>query len=561
VELDRINNKFTVKAGESMGLGSIFSMKVVEISKDRIALIELSKDGVQVDRSAVSLGNYTYNETLIIENSSLKVPVIVLNFTGFFYSGNKSFVQFEGFRTKRVHSENKTTFCYQCHYYSRPKIEYIVIERVDNDIDDIYYTEELVNFSEKKQYDETDALRAIMNLTDTDSYLDLNSVTRKWILESETWNISQDYTFKVKDTTKENDEAFIQLNIGNYSYEDVVRKGEYFEYKPRITYPGYKSENITIFRAKVSEIIHAKPSNLIILENVTALSRDIKKIEEKQTLVGYNTSWLWENSILTAGKIPSDFHSPSLFDGKDGGGNCQTCHGIEGFVDKKVIGLGKHTQLNGGGNQACYACHGGSIGIQNHPSGFRSPRSCISCHASTVDNYSAIFIGDEEHKNGVCENCHVTNLHIIQRLGVTPSVKGISMITQDNKTIIKAFASAGYKMKIRGARYYIDSPQVKFLMSPVDGIFDTQNEEITAQIDVSKISAGKHVIYVEAMERNDKWGVASSISVNIDNAVNMDVDEIMINDKKIPGFIILFSGILIILFSLSKIYRNFLSKK
>jgi len=178
-----------------------------------------------------------------------------------------------------------------------------------------------------------------------------------------------------------------------------------------------------------------------------------------------------------------------------------------------------------------------------------------------VDNYSAIFIGDEEHKNGVCENCHVTNVHIIQRLGVTPSVKGISMITQDNKTIIKAFASAGYKMKIRGARYYIDSPQVKFLMSPVDGIFDTQNEEITAQIDVSKISAGKHVIYVEAMERNDKWGVASSISVNIDNAVNMDVGEIMINDKKIPGFIILFSGILIILFSLSKIYRNFLSKK
>jgi len=478
VELDRINNKFTVKAGESAGLGSRFELKVLEISNDRIALIELFKDDVQVDRSAVSLGNYTYEETLIIENSSLKVPVIVLNFTGFFYSGNISFVQFEGFRTKRVHSENKSTFCYQCHYYSRPKIEYRVIERVHNDIDDIYYTEELVNFSDKKQYDETDALRAIMNLTDTDFYIDINPVTRKPILEGEAWNISQDYTIKVKDTTKENDEAFIQLNIGNYSYEDIVKKGEYFEYEPKINYLGNQPKNVTIFRAKVSEIIHAKSSNLIILENVMALSMDIKKIEEKKTLFGYNTSWLWENSTLTAGKIPSDFHSPSLFDGKDGGGECLSCHGINGVSDKKVIALGKHAVLNGGGNRACYACHGGSVMIQNHPPGFRSPRKCISCHASTVDNYSAIYIGDEEHKNGVCENCHVTNIHTIQGFDVRPSVENISVITQDNKTIIRAFAIAGYKIKVMGARYYIDSPEETFMMYPEDGIFDSQKEEI-----------------------------------------------------------------------------------
>jgi len=550
VELDRINNKFTVKAGESVGLGSIFKLKVDEISKDRIALIELFKDDVQVDKSAVSLGNYTYEETLIIENASIKVPVIVLNFTGFFYSGNSSFVQFEGFRTKRVHSENKTTFCYQCHYYSSPKIKYRVIERVHNDIDDIYYTEELVNFSDKKQYDETDALRAIMNLTDNDFYIDINSVTRKSLLEGETWNISQDYTLKVKDTTKENDEAFIQLNIGNISYEDIVKKGEYFEYKPKINYLGYKSENISIFRAKVSEIIHANPSNMLILENVTALSMDIKKIEEKQTLVGYNTSWLWENSTLTAGKIPSDFHSPLLFDGKDGGGECLTCHGIEGVSDKKVLGLGKHTELNGGGNQACYACHGGSAGIKNHPSGFRSPRRCTSCHASTVDNYSAIYIGDEEHKDGICENCHVTNIHIIQRLGVSPSVKDISLTTQDNKTILKALALAGYKMKVRGARYYIDSPEEKFMMYPEDGVFDTQKEEIVAQIDVSKISAGKHLIYVEAMERNNDWGVASSIALDIGRK------EIMPEAKETPGFSILFGGLAIILLSLTKIFRN-----
>jgi len=551
VELDRVSNKFTVKAGESVALGTIFKLKVDEISTDRIALIELLKDNVLVDRSAVSLGNYTYEETLIIDNSSLKVPVIVLNFTGFLYSGNTSFVQFEGFRTKRVHSENQSALCYQCHYYSRPQIKYRVIERVvSSDIDDIYYTEELVNFSDQKQYDENDALRIIMNLTDTDLHIDINPVTRKSMLVGQAWNISQDYTVKVDDITKESDEAFIQLNIENYSYEDVVRKGEYFEYKPQINYLGNQPKNISIFRAKVSDIIHANPSNIVVLENVTALSMDIKKIEENQILDGYNASWLWENSTLYTGKIPYDFHSPSLFDGKDGGGDCLSCHGINGVSDKKVIALGRHAVLNGGGNWACYACHGGSVGIQNHPPGFKSPRKCITCHASIVDNYSAIYIGDEEHKNGVCENCHVTNIHTIQGFDVRPSVENISVIKQDNKTIIKALALAGYKLKIRGARYYIDSPEEKFMMYPEDGIFDSQKEEIFAQINVSKISAGKHIIYVEAMQLNDQWGVASSIAVNIEGG------EIKPDPKELPGFSILFGGMAILLFSLSKIFRK-----
>jgi len=87
-------------------------------------------------------------------------------------------------------------------------------------------------------------------------------------------------------------------------------------------------------------------------------------------------------------------------------------------------------------------------------------------------------------------------------------------------------------------------------MSPEDGIFDTQNEWIVARIDVSKISSGKHIIYIEAMERNNEWGVASYIAVNIDGK------EIKPDVKEAPGFSIFFSGMAIILFSLSKIYRN-----
>ncbi|MEQ9729956.1 MAG: hypothetical protein ABOK23_05005 [Candidatus Methanoperedens sp.] len=45
------------------------------------------------------------------------------------------------------------------------------------------------------------------------------------------------------------------------------------------------------------------------------------------------------------------------------------------------------------------------------------------------------------------------------------------------------------------------NPDEKFNMYPVDGAFDSQREEIFADIDVSKIAQGKHIICVESMER------------------------------------------------------------
>ena len=549
-ELDRVKNKFTLKAGESIGIGPRYTLTVLEVSTDRNALIELLKDDLLVDRSPVGRGNYTYEETITIDNASIWVPVIVLNFTDFFNSGNISFVQFEGFRSKRIHSENKTTTCYLCHVYSRPKIKYRVIERVDRDIDDIYYTEEHVNFTDKNEFDESKALRVIADLTDTDKYADLRPGTRKSILEGDAWTISRDYSIQLKEITTESNEALMQFKAGNYSYEDIVKKGMYFEYTPAINYLGYQSKNVTIFRAKVSEIIQAKPKNMVVLEEVAALSPDIKRIQENQTLEGYNASWLWENSSLMVGKIPSDFHSPQLYDGNDGGGDCLSCHGIDGISEKKVISLGKHNMVNGGGNNACYTCHGGRQGIQNHPSAYRSPRECKSCHVATIDNYNAVYIGDEEHKDGLCMGCHVTDSHIIKVYEITPSVKEISIEKQDKKTIIKASASAGYKMRVRGARYYIDLPEEKFNMSPVDGIFDSQTEGILAEIDVSKMPPGKHILYVEAMERDNKWGTPASL------AINNEGGELMVEGTNRPGRLVIpLIGFILILFSLGKLMK------
>lgn len=549
LELDRIRNKFTLKAGQSLGLGAGFKIKLIEVSNNRNALIELFKDEISVDRSTAGPGTYTYEETLNIDNSSVRMPVIVLNFTGIFNSGNNSLIQFEGFRSKRMHAENRTTSCYVCHIISRQKIKYRVIERVDRDIDDIYYTEELVNFTDEKEIDEANAFRVLANLTSTDSNADIGSGKRKVLFANEPWNISGDYSILVKDTTIGSYEASIEIRAGNFSFGNIVKKGEFLELAPEINFSGYQAKNITIFRAKVSEMIQAKPKNMVILEEVVALSPGIRKIGEDQTLEGYNASWLWVNSTLIAGKIPSDFHSPQVFDGRDGGGDCLSCHGNDGFSEQKIISLGKHGALNGGENSACYACHGGNEETKNHPSGFRTPRECKSCHAAATDNYNAGYIGDEEHKNEICETCHVSDSHNIKVYDVIPSVKKISIVKENNETILKAIASAGYKMRVRGAIYYIDSPNEKFNMSPVDAVFDSQVEEVLAHIDVTKISPGKHIIYIEAMERDDKWGTPVSLGFTLEGG------ELRPEEDSNPGPGILFGGLVIILIVLRR-YLN-----
>lgn len=516
LELNRENNKFTAKEGESVDFGFGFGLKVLEVSSVReTALIELKKENVTVDSRLIGKGNYTYEEYLTIDNSSIKVPAIVMNVTGIFKGNDTGFIQFEGFRLKRVHPEKKITSCYSCHVYASPKITYKVIERVNNEKDEIYYSKEIVNFSDKKMFNEITILQLLDLLTDEDLHVNIQPEKRKALYEGETWKISEETSLVVKSVDTKSELAFLQLRTGDYFYEDLVKRGGIFEFTPKINYLGNTPKNTTLFRARVTGIIQARPKNMLIIEEAVSLSPEIKKISEDRRLASYNASWLWENSTINVGKIPENFHSPQVFDGGNGGGNCLSCHGKEGFSQKKVLNLGKHDTINGGGNNACRACHGGTKDIIAHPAGYKTPRKCISCHASTQDNYGAVYIGDEEHKKERCESCHVSNIHEITGLHMTPGIKKISLKKENNKTILRASVSAGYKMKVRDARYYIDSPLEKFRMHPVDGIFDSQVEDVFGEMDVSQLSPGSHVVYVEAMERKDNWGIPSSLEFTI----------------------------------------------
>jgi len=73
---------------------------------------------------------------------------------------------------------------------------------------------------------------------------------------------------------------------------------------------------------------------------------------------------------------------------------------------------------------------------------------------------------------------------------------------------------------IAAAAYYIDTPPWKTgtvtnTMSAVEGEFNNSIEDVTATIDTSGLSPGRHIIYVRGQDANGNWGVVSAAFLNI----------------------------------------------
>lgn len=517
IEMDREQNKFTAHTGEFVELGLGYRIKVKDISKQRgSAAIELYQSENLIDSRLVNVGQYIYEERRIINNASLKIPVIVLNITAMFISGNDNFMQFEGWRIKRLHEENKTTSCYLCHFNGIiEKRRYTVIDRMD---EDIYYTELLLNSSDKEEYDQQQALQILAVKTPKDAYTDIGISRRKTLKEGQRWNIGERYSLTLKDVAANSGSAVFLLEVGNKTYSDIVEKGEIFNYESGINYPGYKYSNITIFRAKVSEISQGKP-NIVILEDIMALSPEIKAMKDNSTIYGYNASWLWENSTFLTGRIPANLHSPLLIDGRDGGANCISCHNIRELGFHSTVNQGASAGIVPAVNKACWACHGTGKEPERHPASHKKPRQCKSCHVERkVPFFNATYIGNENHSaTEECSPCHVVDKHRIIRFKVTPSIKMLSLSKKDvyagEEVIINATAVSGYRMSIRRIEYYADSPSNALPMSALDGSFDERVEEATASIDTTGLKPGIHSIYIRAMERDETWGPESTISL------------------------------------------------
>ena len=535
IEMDRYRNKFTAHTGDFVDLGNGYRMRVTGISAKRdSAAIELYKGDNLVDSGLVNIGRYVYEETRIIDNASSRIPVIVLNITGMFVLDNEGFIQFEGFRIKRVHSENRTTSCYLCHFKGGEKHKYTVIDRIDKDV---FYTEVLFNSSDSKEYDQQKALQILANKTPRDAHTGIERSKRKALQKGEKWKLAENYSFTLEDIAENSDSANFLLEVSGKNFTNVVKRGEIFDYELSINYLGYTYTQVVIFRTKVSEI----SQNIVVLEDIVALSPNIVKIDVNSTIYGYNASWMWKNNTFMIGMIPSDLHAPLLYDGSDGGAACTSCHSMGELGAHKDINKAAFSSI-ASENKACWACHGEGKEPKWHPSNYKNPRKCKSCHVERGITFNATYIGDEKHGALVnCNQCHVVDTHKIRRFKVVPSIRRLSIskeeVYEGEKVRIYATAAAGYEMKIRGAEYYLDFLGNPVPMSAVDGSFDEQIEEVTAEIDNTDLKPGNHSIYVRAMERDNKWGTVSSISLIVKEKEIVTKKSEKIPD--VPGFFIL----------------------
>ncbi len=73
---------------------------------------------------------------------------------------------------------------------------------------------------------------------------------------------------------------------------------------------------------------------------------------------------------------------------------------------------------------------------------------------------------------------------------------------------------------IADARYSIDTPSwidgtVTFPMVAADGSINSDYETLQATVDTTTLTAGPHIIFIDAMDKNGNWGVPSAIFLNI----------------------------------------------
>ncbi len=72
---------------------------------------------------------------------------------------------------------------------------------------------------------------------------------------------------------------------------------------------------------------------------------------------------------------------------------------------------------------------------------------------------------------------------------------------------------------IQAARYSIDTPiwQVASptAMSASDGLFNTTIENVTASINTTGLSSGKHIVYVQGQDAVGNWGLPTAVFLTI----------------------------------------------
>ena len=73
---------------------------------------------------------------------------------------------------------------------------------------------------------------------------------------------------------------------------------------------------------------------------------------------------------------------------------------------------------------------------------------------------------------------------------------------------------------IAAARYSIDTPSwitgtVTQPMTATDGLFNTSVEGVTAVVNTSGLTVGRHTLFIEAQDASGNWGVPSAVFIEV----------------------------------------------
>lgn len=538
IEVNREDNNITLFQGQTVYLGEGYSLKLIEISALRgDAFIQILNKDVIVDQAMVGQDNpYTYEREVTIDNATFKTPAITVRINSVFTGVNESFIIFEAFRPRKIHTEkeSKDSACFACHLYrySNEKERYKVIDREakDDGRDIIYYTGVLLDYKleNKSKIYFNDENYVFDQLGIMDKFISVPNY-QKYLEDGQTWQFGDNYFLKFIASSTDR-QAWLDFIIDNKTVEeDVVTAGSVFTYGPGVRYKGYTDTNMTIFTTNVSSVFLGQ-KNFIILNDSELLSIQVLNTTANTTQFGYNSSWLHPGDRLTLGKIPESLHTPNLFDDTRDWADCVRCHDSSKNLRISQVNaissrLGKHSILNAAApynaymsdsiDKACLACHTDGTEPNTHSPTYLTPRNCTSCHTyQDKPAYGAKNISDEPHGYfSACELCHMPSSHEIIRPQMLPSISEANLsqtvINSGESVKLIATAAGGIGMKIRSAEYFIDTtgnPGYGIRLKPVDGVFDSQIKQVVTEINSTNISIGTHIIYVHAMERDNRWG-------------------------------------------------------
>ncbi len=570
IEVNKEKNNLTLFEGQTVYLGEGYSLKLIQISVLRgDALIQIMNKDIIVDQAMVGHGNpYTYEREVTIDNATFKTPAVTLRINSIFTGAKESFITFEAFRPRKTHTEkeNNNSACFACHLYrySNEKERYEVIDREakDNGRDIIYYTgvlldHKLENMSKIYSNDED---YVFSQLGTMGKFISVPHF-QQYLEDGQIWQIADDYSLKFKASSTDR-QAWLEFRINNDTVEDdVVSAGSVFTYEHGVRYKEYTDTNMTILTANVSTVFLGQ-KDFIVLQDSQLLSTHVLKTTANTTQFGYNSSWLHPGDRFTLGKIPESLHSPNLFFDTRDWVDCAGCHDSSKNLRIPEVNaissrLGKHSTLNAEApdnpsmsdsiDKACLACHTGGTEPNTHSPTYVTPRNCTSCHTyQDKPAYGAKNLSDEAHGYfSSCELCHMPRSHEIIRPRMLPSISEANLsrtvINSGESVKLTATAEGGIGMKIRSAEYFIDttgSPGHGIPLIPIDGVFDSQIKQVVTEINTSGISIGTHIIYIQAMERDNRWGefypvnftiVSQGAGQNKKNAADLDLGSIIIS--------------------------------